>query len=65
MLNNYFSNDGYSWSQSLCILEGLNEIREAESMLIDLYHDFVQFPLRVDVIDLISAFIRATVKYNC
>lgn len=58
MINNYLNKDNYSWSQSLSILEKLNEIKEAESMLTDFYSDLVQYPMKVNVVELITAFIK-------
>lgn len=58
MINNYLNKDSYSWSQSLSILEKLNEIKEAESMLTDFYSDLVQYPMKVNVVELITAFIK-------
>ena len=58
MINNYLNKDNYSWSQSLSILEKLNDIKEAESMLTDFYSDLVQYPMKVNVVELITAFIK-------
>ena len=58
MINNYLNKDNYSWSQSLSVLEKLNHIREAESMLTDFYSDLVQYPMKVNVVELITEFIK-------
>jgi hypothetical protein len=62
MINNYLNKDSHSWSQSLSILEKLNEIKEAETMLTDFYSDLVQYPMKVDVVELITAFIKITAE---
>lgn len=62
MINNYLNKDSHSWSQSLSILEKLNEIKEAETMLTDFYSDLVQYPMKVDVVELIAAFIKITAE---
>lgn len=66
ILTHYFYNkDEQTWSQCLSILMELNSFINAESMLINLYGDFIQFPpLTVDVIDLIADFIKNTTKNN-
>jgi hypothetical protein len=62
MINNYLNKDSHSWSQSLSILEKLNEIKEAETMLTDFYSDLVQYPMKVNVVELITAFIKITAE---
>lgn len=62
MLNNYYAKDGLSWDQSMHLLEELHSCVQAEGMLIDIYHDLLQFPLKVDTIDLILDFIQKIVK---
>ena len=62
MINNYLNKDNYSWSQSLSVLEKLNQIREAESMLTDFYSDLVQYPMKVNVVELITEFIKITAE---
>ena len=64
MINNYLNKDSHSWSQSLSILEKLNEIKEAETMLTDFYSDLVQYPMKVDVVELITAFIKITAEFK-
>ncbi len=61
-MNNYLNKDSHSWSQSLSILEKLNEIKEAETMLTDFYSDLVQYPMKVNVVELITAFIKITAE---
>lgn len=62
MINNYLNKDSHSWSQSLSILEKLNQIKEAETMLTDFYSDLVQYPMKVNVVELITAFIKITAE---
>ena len=64
MINNYLNKDSHSWSQSLSILEKLNEIKEAETMLTDFYSDLVQYPMKVNVVELITAFIKITAEFK-
>lgn len=47
MLNNYYSKDKQIWDQSMYFLQELASVPEAEEMLIDIYHDLLQFPLKV------------------
>jgi hypothetical protein len=46
MLNNYFGNEKSSWIESVYILEVLGSNSSADAMLIELYEDLVQFPLK-------------------